>query len=141
MARQPSKPSFDSDEPPTDGGNGADRTNPLGHEIPKCDLGSDCPYSGSMRWLYNERLEREQSHGEIIGTVDRLHDKLKNVHLQVDRFERDLKDIRFDLDKHRRSHRWFELGVLAISASFGGFLAKALEHGWIVKVFESWFGS
>jgi hypothetical protein len=140
MVRQPSKPHFELEEPDTDSGNGAARTSPLGQEIPRCDLGEDCPYAGSMRWLHDERLKREQTQGEISTTVDRLADKLQTIHLQVDRFERDLKDVRFDLDKHRRSHRWFELGVLAISASFGGFLAKALEHGWLLKVFEGWFG-
>jgi hypothetical protein len=141
MARQPSKPSFNDEEPSTDGGgNGAARTNPLGYEIPKCDLGNDCPYAGSMRWLHDERLRREQVQGEISSTVDRLADKLQTIHLLVDRFERDLKDLRFDLDKHRKSHRWFELSILAIAAAFGGFLAKGLEHGWIVKVLESWFG-
>ncbi len=123
--RQPSRP---DDDPPSGGngnGNGGD-SDKLGLTLERCKLGDDCPYAGSMRWLFDERLQREQTEGEIVSRVDRLSEKLKEAILLVEKFERTLLDLRADLDRHVKTHRLFELAVLALAAGIGGFFARWL---------------
>lgn len=121
--RQPSRP---DDDPPSGGngnGNGGD-SDKLGLPLERCKLGDDCPYAGSMRWLFDERLKREQTEGEIVSRVDRLSEKLKEAILLVEKFERTLLDLRAELDRHVKTHRLFELAVLALAAGIGGFFAR-----------------
>jgi len=123
--RQPSRP---DDDPPSGGngnGNGGD-SDDLGLTLERCKLGDDCPYAGSMRWLFDERLKREQTEGEIVSRVDRLSEKLKEAILLVEKFERTLLDLRAELDRHVKTHRLFELAVLALAAGIGGFFARWL---------------
>lgn len=132
--RQPSRPDFDDEDPPSNpsgrgNGNGDEPTDPLGQSLRACKLGDDCPYAGSMRWLYDERLKREQIQGELAATVDQLADKLQKACLLVEKFERMLLDLQFEFQKHVKTHRVFELAVLALAAGFGGFLAKWLGVG------------
>jgi hypothetical protein len=82
-----------------------------------------------MRWLYDERLKREQVQGALAATVDSLSDKLKSACLLVEKFERDILDLRYELNKHIKTHRLFELVVLALAAGAGGFIAKWLGMG------------
>jgi hypothetical protein len=127
----PRSPSRHDDDPPSGGGNGNgdDHDDELGRSLNLCKLGDDCPYAGSMRWLFDERLKREQTEGQIVSRVDILADKLQGAILLVEKFERTLLDLRADLDRHIRTHRLFELAVLALAAAFGGFLAKWLGVG------------
>jgi hypothetical protein len=124
--RSPSR--HDDDDPPSGGGNGnsngGDHGDDLGRALNPCKLGDDCPYAGSMRWLFDERLKREQTEGQIVSRVDILADKLQGAILLVEKFERTLLDLRADLDRHIKTHRLFELAVLALAAAFGGFLAR-----------------
>jgi len=122
----PRSPSQHDDDPPSGGGNGngGDHDDDLGRSLNPCKLGDDCPYSGSMRWLFDERLKREQTEGQIVSCVDILADKLQGAILLVEKFERTLLDLRADLDRHIKTHRLFELAVLALAAAFGGFLAR-----------------
>jgi D-serine deaminase-like pyridoxal phosphate-dependent protein len=82
-----------------------------------------------MRWLYDERLKREQVQGALAATVDTLADKLQTACLLVEKFQRDILDLQFELNKHIKTHRLFELVVLALAAGAGGFLAKWLGLG------------
>ncbi len=128
VPRSPSRP---DDDPPSGGGNGNgdDHDDELGRSLSPCKLGDDCPYAGSMRWLFDERLKREQTEGQIVSRVDILADKLQGAILLVEKFERTLLDLRADLDRHIKTHRLFELAVLALAAAFGGFLARWLGVG------------
>lgn len=121
--RQPSRP---DDDPPSGGGNGngGDHDDDLGTALERCTLGDDCPYAGSMRWLREERVKREQSEAAIVVRVDILSDKLKAAILLVEKFERTLMDLEFELHKHIKTHRMFELAVLALAAGAGGFFAR-----------------
>jgi hypothetical protein len=135
VPRQPSRPDFDDEEPSNPNGrgngngNGDEPTDPLGQSLRACKLGDDCPYAGSMRWLYDERLKREQTQGELAATVDKLGDKLQKACLLVEKFERMILDLQFELQKHIKTHRLFELAVLALAAAAGGFFAKWLGVG------------
>lgn len=124
MPRQPSRPDYDDEPSDPNNGNGSDPTNPLGQSIPVCKLGDDCPYAGSMHWLHQERLKREQVEGELAATIDRLADKLQKALLLVESFERKLLDMQHDLQRHIKTHRLFELAVLALAAAAGGFLTR-----------------
>jgi hypothetical protein len=124
MARSPSR--HDDDPPSSAGGNGGEE---LGLSLQPCKLGDDCPYSGSMRWLFDERLKREETEGQIVSRVDVLSDKLREAILLVEKFERTLLDVRAELARHVRTHRLFELAVLALAAAMGGVLAKWLGMG------------
>lgn len=122
--RQPSRPDQDPRESGRGGnGNGDDE---LGLSAHPCKLGDDCPYAGSMRWLFDERLKREQSEGAIVARVDVLSDKLKQAILLVEKFERTLLELEAKLDRHIKTHRMFELAVLALAAAAGGFLSRWL---------------
>ncbi|MFA5634667.1 MAG: hypothetical protein WC977_02065 [Anaerovoracaceae bacterium] len=125
VPRQPSRP---DDDPPSGGGNGngngGDHDDDLGQSLQPCKLGDDCPYAGSMRWLFDERLKREQTEGQIVSRVDILSDKLKAAILLVEKFERMVLDLQFEFNKHKRTHRLFELAVLALAAGAGGFFAR-----------------
>jgi hypothetical protein len=125
VPRQPSRP---DDDPPSGGGNGngngGDHDDDLGQSLQPCKLGDDCPYAGSMRWLFDERLKREQTEGQIVARVDILSDKLKAAILLVEKFERMVLDLQFEFNKHKRTHRLFELAVLALAAGAGGFFAR-----------------
>lgn len=126
--RQPSRP--DQDPPESDrGGNGNGGDDGLGLSAHPCKLGDDCPYAGSMRWLFDERLKREQSEGVIVSRVDVLADRLKGAILLVEKFERTLLDLEAKLDRHIKTHRMFELAVLALAAAAGGFLSRWLGGG------------
>lgn len=121
--RQPSSP----DDPPESvkGGNGnGGGSDELGVSTNPCRLGDDCPYAGSMRWLFDERLKREQTEGQIVSRVDVLADKLQAAVLLVEKFERTLLDLEWKLDRHIKTHRMFELAVLALAAAAGGFLSR-----------------
>lgn len=122
--RQPSSP---DDDPPESGkggnGNGGG-SDELGVSTNPCRLGDDCPYAGSMRWLFDERLKREQTEGQIVSRVDVLADKLQAAVLLVEKFERTLLDLEWKLDRHIKTHRMFELAVLALAAAAGGFLSR-----------------
>ena len=125
--RQESKPDHDPPESGKGGnGNGDDE---LGLSAHPCKLGDDCPYAGSMRWLFDERRKREETEGEIVVRVDRLSDKLKAAILLVEKFERTLLDLEWKIDKHIKTHRVFELAVLALAAAAGGFLSRWLGGG------------
>lgn len=120
----PRSPSRHDDDPPNGNGNGDDHDDGLGKGLDLCKLGDDCPYAGSMRWLFDERLKREQTEGQIVSRVDILADKLQGAILLVEKFERTLLDLRADLDRHIKTHRLFELAVLALAAGAGGFFAR-----------------
>lgn len=130
VPRQPSRP---DDDPPSGGGNGNgngdDHDDELGRSLNPCRLGDDCPYAGSMRWLREERVKREQTEAAIVVRVDILSDKLGKAILLVEKFERMLLDLQFEFNKHKKTHRLFELAVLALAAAFGGFLARWLGVG------------
>jgi hypothetical protein len=79
-----------------------------------------------MRWLFDERLKREQSEGAIVARVDVLSDKLKGAILLVEKFEHSLLDLQHELQRHIKTHRLFELAVLALAAAAGGFLSRWL---------------
>ena len=79
-----------------------------------------------MRWLFDERLKREQSEGIIVSRVDVLADRLKGAILLVEKFERTLLELEAKLDRHIKTHRMFELAVLALAAAAGGFLSRWL---------------
>ena len=79
-----------------------------------------------MRWLWDERLKREQVAGEQAAALDRLSEKLKTAMLLVDGFERKILDLQNDLQRHIKTHRLFELAVLALAAAAGGFLSRWL---------------
>jgi len=123
--RAPSR--HDDDDPPSGGGggngNGGDHDD-LGRSLQPCKLGDDCPYAGSMRWLFDERLKREQTEQIIVTRVDTLADKLQSAILLVEKFERTLLDLEFELRRHIKTHRLFELAVLALAAGAGGFFAR-----------------
>ena len=89
----PRSPSSHDDDPPSGGGNGngGDHDDDLGRSLNPCKLGDDCPYAGSMRWLFDERLKREQTEGQIVSRVDILADKLQGAILLVEKFERTLR--------------------------------------------------
>lgn len=121
--RQPSRP---DDDPPSGGhgnGNGGGHDD-LGQSLNPCKLGDDCPYAGSMRWLFDERLRREQTEQVIVTRVDTLADKLQTTILLVEKFQRTLLDLEFELHRHIKTHRLFELAVLALAAGAGGFFAR-----------------
>ena len=126
-ARHPSQ----HDDPPSgrNGNGNDDHDDDLGQALPGCKLGDDCPYAGSMRWLFDERLKREQTEAQIVVRVDQLADKLQSAILLVEKFERTLLDLQWKLDRHIKTHRLFELAVLALAAGAGGFLAKWLGLG------------
>lgn len=126
VPRQPSRP---DDDPPSgggngNGGNGGDHDDDIGRSLQPCKLGDDCPYAGSMRWLFDERLKREQTEGQIVTRVDVLADKLQSAILMVEKFQRTLLDLEFELHRHIKTHRLFELAVLALAAGAGGFFAR-----------------
>jgi len=121
--RAPSR--HDDDDPPSGGGNGnGGDHDDLGRSLQPCKLGDDCPYAGSMRWLFDERLKREQTEQIIVTRVDTLADKLQSAILLVEKFERTLLDLEFELRRHIKTHRLFELAVLALAAGAGGFFAR-----------------
>lgn len=100
----------------------------LGLSIEVCKLGDDCPYAGSMRHLFDERLRREQMEGQLAARIDVLADKLQSAILMVEQFRRQLLDLDFELKRHIKTHRLFELAVLALAAAAGGFLSRWLVH-------------
>lgn len=140
MPRQASRPNLDD----ADNGNGSDPD--VGERVDRCSLGDDCPYAGSMRWLANERLKREQVEGELAGTVDRLADEVKRATLSVQALKNELheldglvkaktqqleatlslKIIELDaaLKAHTRSHRWIELLVMGLAMGFGSAVTR-----------------
>jgi hypothetical protein len=77
-----------------------------------------------MRWLFDERLRREQTEQVIVTRVDTLADKLQTTILLVEKFQRTLLDLEFELHRHIKTHRLFELAVLALAAGAGGFFAR-----------------
>ncbi len=126
--RQPSRPDRD---PPGNGGNDPD----LGQELERCALGDDCPYAGSMRWLADERLRREQVQGELAATVDRFGDEVRKCTQVVEGLKGKLleleqtvnvKVIGFDatLKAHTRNHRWIEMLVMGLAMGFASVVTR-----------------
>lgn len=138
--RDPSRPRNESpDAEPDDNGNGsgATRRENVGTPLDVCKLGDDCPYAGSMRWLSDERLKREQVEGELAATVDRLVDEVQKVTLLLQATKGQIHEldtlvkakvaelgttvtlqiIELDaaLKSHVRSHRWVELLVMGLA--------------------------
>jgi len=142
--RQPSSP--DDDPPGRGNGNAKSGDDELGEELERCKLGDDCPYAGSMRWLFDERLQREQVEGELAATVDRLGDHVQRVSLALEalkgslyelenmvkgktaELERTLSlrviEVDAALKAHTRSHRWIELLVMGLAMGFGSAVTR-----------------
>lgn len=120
----------------------------LGRSLEPCGMGDDCPYAGSMRWLHDERLKREQVEGELAATVDRLADEVQKANLQVQSLKGSVAELEgsirnkvkeLDLEltarvlqldatfkAHVRSHRWIELVIMGLAMSAATLISRYL---------------
>lgn len=120
MPRQPSRPDLLADEPPA-----SEQTNPLGKALTPCGLGgSDCPFEGSLKYLKQEREKREHVEGALTVRIDELTKALDALRMCYERVLVGLNDFELKLTKHEKTHRFFELAVLALFAGAGGFISR-----------------
>lgn len=108
-------------------GNGDDTRN-LGKELQRCNLGDDCPFEGALARLEQEQHERIKMESQLAISIDTVSDKAQKASLQLEKFERQLRDFTHEFELHLKKHRYFDLAVITIGATIGGFLAKLVVH-------------
>lgn len=107
-------------------GNGSD--DELGKKLEQCNLGTDCPFEPALRRLQDEQHQRIRSEAALATALDAVANKAQEVFLELEKVQRQLRDFTHDFERHIKQHRLFDLAVVSIGATIGGFLAKLLVH-------------
>jgi hypothetical protein len=96
----------------------------IGRRLVRCALGDDCPFEPALARLQKEQHERIQSESALAVSIDEVSKKAQKLFEQFDEYCRKLEDYRHDLQAHIDRHRKFDVAIIAIGATVGGFAAR-----------------
>jgi hypothetical protein len=100
----------------------------IGEQVEKCNLGDECPFERALEQLKDEQHDRIKAEATLAVSVDDIITKVRNLQLEIEKFERLLRDFRHDFERHLRTHRYIDLAIISIGGAIGGFIAKLVVH-------------